>query len=76
MAKTLEEKIKEIDDDMFGNLSTREQIIADRATERAEILTIYNLIDYDSKNTTETWRIHLRNILTGKVDDYFKKYTD
>jgi len=74
---TFEEKIKEINDDMFGgNMSTRDQIIADRATERAEILTLVNLLDFDSKNTTETWRIHIRNILTGKVDDYYKKYTD
>lgn len=71
---TLEERIKAIEEDTLGNLSTRESVIFERASERAEIIVMYNLIDYDPKNTTETWRTIMRNMLAGKVDAYYKKY--
>ena len=74
MSKTLDEKIKDIADDTLGTLSTRESVIFERASERAEIIVMYNLIDYDPKNTTETWRTIMRNMLAGKVDAYYKKY--
>lgn len=76
MSDSLEEKVSYIDDDLFGKLSTREKIIFDRASERAEILTMNLLIDYDSKNTTETWRTKMRNMLASKVDDYYRKYSN
>ena len=74
MSKSLDEKIKDIADDPLGTLSTRESVIFERASERAEIIVMYNLIDYDPKNTTETWRTIMRNMLAGKVDAYYKKY--
>ena len=76
MSTTLEEKVDNIAEDNFGNLSTRESIIFERASERAEIVTMFNLIDFDPKNTTETWRTKMRNILAGKVDDYYRKYSN
>ena len=76
MSTSLEEKVVYIEEDSFGNLSTREKVIFDRASERAEIVTMYNLIDYDSKNTTESWRTKMRNMLAGKVEAYYKKYSN
>lgn len=76
MSTSLEERVGYIMDDEFGNLSTREQIIFERASERSEIITLYNLIDYDAKNTTETWRSEMRNLLSEKVEDYYKKYSN
>lgn len=76
MPKTLDERIKDISDDTLGTLSTREAAIFERASERAEIIVMYNLIDYDPKNTTETWRTIMRNMLAGKVDAYYKKYSN
>lgn len=73
--KDFDKKLQEIEADDLGNLSTREKAIAERAAERAEILVLNGLLEYQQKYTTEAWRVSIRNLVEAKAEDYYKKYS-
>ncbi len=77
MRKTLEDAIREIELDNFEeNLSAREKLIAERTNKRSKILTMFEILESDTKNTTEAWRNNLRASIDEEVEKYYKEYED
>ena len=78
---TLEEKVQAIvESSDFNDLSLEERKRIKRYMDQRQILTIWQMINNDRKQTTEAWRnkqrVWLKNILRQYEKDYEASYEE